>query len=146
MHPSVKYDVEHCKCKRDDDVVTNKCSKTSHKRNRKELQEDVTIEELTNPCTHCTKSQNLSTSSRKHRQLQKQYKEVDDDVVDFISSTSTILGIEGVNRMNVLTNSLEESGNGDVTTRPANIASENKCMGTFKVIRNQLHFTAKKCI
>ncbi len=64
-------------------------------------------------------------------------------MVDLISSTPTILGIEGVNRMNVLTNSLEESGNGDVTTRLANIVNEEKCMGTFKVIRNQLGSTTK---
>jgi len=146
LHPSARYDVEHHKCKRDDDVITNKRSKTSHKKNRKELQEDAATKELINPCTHRTKNQNLSTSSRKHQQLRKQYKEVDDDVVDFISSTPTIPSIEGVNRMNVLTNSLEESGNGDVTTRLANIVSEEKCMGTFKVIRNQLGSTAKKCI
>jgi len=50
----------------DDDVVIKKHSKINHKRNRKELQEDAIAKELINPRTHYTKSQNPSTSSRKH--------------------------------------------------------------------------------
>jgi hypothetical protein len=95
--------------------------------------------ELTNPCTHCTKSQNPFTSNRKHRQLRKQYKEVDDDVINLISPTCTVPDIEGVNGMDILTNSPKESGNGDVVARLANIVSEDK--GEFRVIKNQLGFT-----
>jgi hypothetical protein len=51
LHPGARYDVEHHKCKWNDDVVTNKHLKTSHKKNRKELQKDVVVEELTNPHT-----------------------------------------------------------------------------------------------
>jgi hypothetical protein len=47
LHPSAKYDVEHHKCKHDDDV-TGKCLKINHKKNRGELQEDAIIE-LINP-------------------------------------------------------------------------------------------------
>ncbi len=35
--PSAKYDAKHCKSEWDDDVVIDKCSKNSHKKNRKEL-------------------------------------------------------------------------------------------------------------
>jgi hypothetical protein len=63
---------------------------------------------------------------------------VDDDVVNFTSPTFTIPSIERENRTNVLTNSFEENGNGDVATRPTNIASEDKGMCTLRVIRNQL--------
>jgi hypothetical protein len=48
-----------------------------------------------------------------------------------------------MNRTNVLTNSLKENGNGDVAARLTNIASEDKGMGTFKVIRNLRSFTKK---
>ncbi len=68
---------------------------------------------------------------------------MDDDVVNFTSLTSTIPSIEGENRRNVLTNSLEENGNGDVAARPTNIASEDKGVGTLRVIRNQPGSTAK---
>ncbi len=69
---------------------------------------------------------------------------MDGDVVNLISPTSTVLGIEErMNGMNVFTNSPKESGNGDVTARLANIASEDEGMGTFKVIRNQSGFIAK---
>ncbi len=38
--------------------------------------------------------------------------------------------------MDNLTNSLKESGNDDVVTRPSNIVNEDE--GKFKVIKNQL--------
>lgn len=66
LHPGARYDVKHCKCRQDDDVVTNKRSKTRHKRNGEEFKEDVAVEELTNSHIHRTKNQNLSTSNRKH--------------------------------------------------------------------------------
>jgi hypothetical protein len=53
----------------DDDVVIDRRSKIGHKKNKKELQEDASAEELINSHTHCTKSQNPSTSGRKHRRL-----------------------------------------------------------------------------
>jgi hypothetical protein len=53
----------------DDDVVINKRSKIGHKKNKKELQEDVSAKELINSHTHCNKSQNPSTSGKKHQQL-----------------------------------------------------------------------------
>jgi hypothetical protein len=64
---------------------------------------------------------------------------VDDDVVNLISPTFTIPDIEGVNGMDILTNSPKENGNGDVVARLANIVSEDK--GEFRVIKNQLGFT-----
>jgi hypothetical protein len=48
-----------------------------------------------------------------------------------------------VNKTNVLTNSPEESGNGDVAARLINIANEDKGMGTFRVIRNLSSSTKK---
>jgi hypothetical protein len=67
---------------------------------------------------------------------------MDGDVVNFTSPTFTILDIEeGVNGMDVLTNNLKESGNGDVAIRPTNIVGENE--GEFNVIKNQLGFTTK---
>jgi len=64
---------------------------------------------------------------------------VDDDVVNLTSPTFIVLGIEKrVNGTNVLTNGPKESGNGDVGARLTNIASEDKGMGTFRVIWNQL--------
>jgi hypothetical protein len=69
LHLGVRYDAEHHKNKWDDDVVIDKCSKTGHKKSKKELQEDASAKELINSRTHCTKSQNPSTSGRKHRRL-----------------------------------------------------------------------------
>ncbi len=66
---------------------------------------------------------------------------MDDDVVNLISPTFTILDIEGVNGMDVLTNSPKESGNGDVAARPANIVNQDE--GKFKVIKNQLGSISK---
>lgn len=69
---------------------------------------------------------------------------MDGDVVNLTSPAFTVLGVEKkVNGMNVLTNSPKESGNGDGTTRLTNIVSEDKGMGTFRVIRNQSSSTAK---
>ncbi len=56
-------------------------------------------------------------------------------MVNLTSPTFIVLGIEKrVNGTNVLTNDPKESGNGDVGARLTNIASENKGMGTFRVI------------
>jgi hypothetical protein len=63
-------------------------------------------------------------------------------VVNFTSLTFIIPNVEEkVNGMNVLTNSPDESGNGDVTARLANIVNENE--GEFRVIKNQLGSTTE---
>jgi hypothetical protein len=41
LHPSARYDAEHLKNEWDDDVVINKHSKTSHKKNKEEFHEDA---------------------------------------------------------------------------------------------------------
>ncbi len=64
-------------------------------------------------------------------------------MVNFTSLTSINPSIEGENRMNVLTNSLEENGNSDVVAKPTNIVSEDKGMGTLRVIRNQSSSTTE---
>ncbi len=63
-------------------------------------------------------------------------------MVNFTSLTFRIPNVEEkVNGMNVLTNSPDESGNGDVTAGLANIVNENE--GEFRVIKNQLGSTTE---
>jgi hypothetical protein len=68
--------------------------------------------------------------------LWKQYKEANDDVVNLTSPTFTILDVEeGMNGMDVFTNSLKE-WKWWCCSKTSNIVNEDE--GKFKVIKNQL--------
>ncbi len=123
--PTTKYNAHHCKCKWDNDVV-DKQSKTSQKRKRPELNLDIIVEEIAQKHTHHTIRQNPPPTSNKQRKLRKQIQYSDDVVVNFISPTSIVSDLEGVDMPNVVTsNNIEKMATIDIMAQQETTTNEN---------------------